>query len=286
MGKVSESIHRVPAPPLDAYVAWYSGYRQAGVGPMVHRGLPSPFLTLIFTLFEPLTVAAHPDPTQASDIYQTLVGGLHATPALITHQGSQSGIQVALSPLGARAILGLPAGEIAMADFHGTDVLGPLAVELQSRLQEAAEWSERFAILDAYLFTRLVRSDGPPVPVERAWRRLVGAGGAVQLESIAAEVGWSSRHLRQRFEWEIGLAPRTASRVIRFDRARRLLARQANSGQPIALADLAARCGYFDQAHLCRDFGRFAGRPPLRWLAEEFRNVQYVDWGEAAELTS
>ena len=130
MGKVSESIHRVPAPPLDAYVAWYSGYRQTGVGPMVHRGLPSPYLTLIFTLYEPLTVAAHPDPTQASDIYQTLVGGLHTTPALITHQGSQSGIQVALSPLGARAIFGLPAGEIAMADFHGTDVLGPLAVEL------------------------------------------------------------------------------------------------------------------------------------------------------------
>ena len=286
MREVSESIHRVPGPPLDAYVAWYSGYRQAGVAPMVHRGLPSPYLTLIFTLYEPLTIAAHPDPTQTPDVYQTLVGGLHATPAVITHEGSHSGIQVALSPLGARAVLGLPAGEIAIADFHGADVLGPSAAELQARLQEAAAWSERFAILDAYLVTRLARATGPPVQVERAWRRLVAAGGAVRLESIAGEVGWSDRHLRQRFEREIGLGPRTASRVIRFDRARRLLARRASSGHPIALADLAAHCGYFDQAHLSREFGRLAGLSPLRWLAQEFRNVQYLDWGEAAELTS
>lgn len=69
MEQISESVHRVPPALLDAYVAWYSGYRQAGVAPMQQRGLPSPFLTLIFTLYEPLVVAAHPDPAQAPDTY-------------------------------------------------------------------------------------------------------------------------------------------------------------------------------------------------------------------------
>ena len=44
------------------------------------------------------------------------------------------------------------------------------------------------------------------------------------------------------------------------------------------LADLAADCGYFDQAHLAREFRVLAGCPPSQWLAEEFRNVQAGNW--------
>ncbi|HJZ28258.1 MAG TPA: AraC family transcriptional regulator, partial [Streptosporangiaceae bacterium] len=77
-------------------MAHYTGYRQRGVPPALHRGLPSPFLTLIFTLDEPLVLLAHPDPRQPPGDFGALLGGLHSAPALITHDGAQSGIQVAL----------------------------------------------------------------------------------------------------------------------------------------------------------------------------------------------
>ena len=112
---VDEHCRYVPAEPLRRYVAWYTGYRQRGMPPATHRGLPSPYLTLIFTLDEPLTIVAHPDPGQPPGEYGTLLGGLHSVPALITHAGAQSGIQVALRPLGARALLGLP-GPAGAAD--------------------------------------------------------------------------------------------------------------------------------------------------------------------------
>ena len=98
---VDEHCRRAPAEPLRRYVAWYTGYRQRGMPPARHRGLPSPFLTLIFTLDEPLTVLAHPDPEQPPGDFGSLLGGLHSAPALIGHGGAQSGIQVALRPLGA-----------------------------------------------------------------------------------------------------------------------------------------------------------------------------------------
>ena len=44
------------------------------------------------------------------------------------------------------------------------------------------------------------------------------------------------------------------------------------------MADLAAACGYFDQAHLAREFRSLAGCPPSQWLAEELRNVQAGNW--------
>ena len=273
-GPVSEYVHARPAAPLRPFIGWYSGYRDVGAAPAVHRGLPSPYLTLIVTLDDPLAVAAHPDPRTPPGRYDILLGGLHTSPALITHDGRQSGIQVALSPLGARALFGLPAGEIAGADLDAADVLGRFAGQIRERLLAARGWTERFAVLDRLLSRRL---DGYPAvrpEVAWAWDRLLRSTGAVSVSALAAEVGWSSRYLNRRFGVEIGLGPKTAARVVRFDTARRLLQRRLAGGGELGLASLAAECGYFDQAHLARDFGEFAGCPASRWLREEFRNVQ------------
>jgi AraC-like DNA-binding protein len=282
---VSESVRALPAVPLRPYVAWYSGYRQEGVSPARHRGLPSPYLTLILTLDDPVTVAAHPDARQAPAQYATLLGGLHTTPALITHDGRQSGIQIGLNPLGARALLGLPAGELASIDLHAGEVLGRVASEAQENLRVATGWAERFAILDQLLLCRLDTDKGPPPAVVQAWRSLLAAGGAVTVGQLAREVGWSGRHLQQRFREEVGLTPKAAGRVIRFDQARRRLQNQAVRGELRSLADLAVECGYFDQAHLARDFRELAGAPPSQWLVEEFRNVQVPTADPVAELT-
>jgi AraC-like DNA-binding protein len=281
---VDEHCRQAPAEPLRRYVAWYTGYRQRGVPPARHRGLPSPFLTLIFTLDEPVTLLAHPDPGQPPAEYDALLGGLHRAPALIVHQGAQSGIQVALRPLGARALLGLPAGELADIDVPAEDVLGGACAELRARIVPAACWPERFEILDEILL-RLAAArwtgSGPGVAtdvapeVSWAWQRLLRSGGAMRVSALAAETGWSGRHLTGRFRTEIGLTPKAAARVIRFSRARRLMVGQAAG---TTLADLAVTCGYFDQAHLAREFRALAGCPPSQWLAEEFRNVQAGAW--------
>jgi AraC-like DNA-binding protein len=281
---VNESVWALPAPALRPFVARYVGYRQAGVPPARHRGLPSPYLTVIFTLDDPLTLAGHPDPRQSPGSYRTLVGGLHTAPALITHPGRQSGIQLAVSPLGARALLGLPAGELAGIDVEGSALLGPLADRIAERLRAAGDWPARFAVLDRMLTSRLAAgpaagascaADGVGAEVSHAWRLLLASGGRSAVSGLAAETGWSDRHLRNRFRDETGLTPKAAARVIRFDRARRVLQGRAAAEMTLpTLAGLAADCGFYDQAHLAREFRDLAGCPPSAWLAEEFLNVQ------------
>ncbi|MGW7006857.1 helix-turn-helix domain-containing protein [Streptomyces sp. NPDC054933] len=277
MGVVDESVQGRASEPLRPYVAWYTGYRQAGIAPARHRGLPSPYLTLIVTLDDPLVVAGHPDHRQAPGVYASLLGGLHRAPALITHPGRQSGVQVALSPLGARSLLGLPAGELANIDAPADAVLGRRIESLRAGMVEASDWQQRFALLDAWL-TGLIRPDrAVPPEVARAWELLLRSGGAMSAAALADEVGWSGRHLASRFRTEIGLSPKAAARVVRFDRARRVigdLARRPGPGTDPTLAEIAVTYGYFDQAHLARDFRELAGCAPSRWLAEEFRNVQ------------
>ncbi|MGW6917745.1 helix-turn-helix domain-containing protein [Kitasatospora sp. NPDC054939] len=284
---VDEAVRALPAPALRPYVAWYSGYRQQGVAPALHRGLPSPYLTFILTLDDPLVIAAHPDPAQRPDAYAALLGGLHTSPALIVHEGRQSGVQIAVRPLAARALFGLPAGELGGVDVPLDAVLGPTGARVREALLAVPDWAQRFAVLDGALAELLLRADasagrlarpaGLAPEVRWAWRELLRTGGAPTVAELARRTGWSSRHLQDRFRHEVGLTPKAAARVIRFDRARHLLTVPAPH---LRLADVAARCGYFDQAHLAREFRALAGSAPSAWLAAEgadaakFRNVQ------------
>jgi len=275
---VDEMVSARPAAALRPFIDHYTGYRQRGVEPAVHRGLPSPYLTLIFTLDEPLVISKHPDPAQPGGRFDTLIGGLHTSPAVITHDGRQSGLQLALRPLGVRALLGVPAAALYRLDLPADDVLGRLGSRIQAQLQEATTWPQRFAVLDRTLLDRLAVLDrgaaaGPAPEVVRAWQ-LLGQGGALPISRLAADLGWSPRHLGQRFRAEFGLSPKAAARVVRFHRARLLLQSRLAAGRPMHLADLSARCGYFDQAHLAREFRALAGCSPTAWAAAEFRNVQ------------
>lgn len=254
-------------------MAFYSGYRQRGLAPAWHRGLASPFLTLIFTIDEPLHIARHVDPGQAPDSYDALLGGLHVAAAHIRHDGAQSGVQVHLWPLAARRLLGLPAGELTNKDLGAELVLGAAVEQVRDGLRVARSWPERFSVVDTMLRRQL--QDTPPVASEVGWvwSRLVRSAGTVPVHTLAREVGWSERHLANRVRQEIGLTPKVAARVIRFDRARRML--QATGGADPA--GVAVACGYADQSHMSRDFVQMTGCPPGRWLAAEFGKLQDAD---------
>jgi len=264
---MSEWVACRPCPPLRRHVAFYSGYRQSGGSPGWHRGLPSPYVTLILTLDEPLLLA---DDRGGAPVrrYDALVGGLHNTPRHVVHPGRQAGIQFGLTPLGARALLGMPAGELAGLDAHMSDVLGSCVVTVRKQLLVANSWDQRFAVLDGWLLSLLDQDAALTPEVARAWQLLTASASALPVAEIADAVGYSGRHLRARMRAETGLSPKLVGRIARFDRTRRILQRRVTAGGPALLAELAAGCGYADQAHLTRDFRDFVGCPPSMWVAE------------------
>jgi AraC-like DNA-binding protein len=192
--------------------------------------------------------------------HRSFVAGVDAGFSDTRHDGAQRGLEVKLAPFAVRALLGVSARELAGAVVPLDDVLG---AELTERLEAAPDWTARFALLDAVLAARLDAARTPPDDVVAAWRRLAAAHGALPIGGLAQELGWSRRHFGERFREHVGLAPKPAARVLRFRRALALLER----GDGARVGEIALDCGYYDQAHLNRDFLVFAGRAPREHLA-------------------
>ncbi|MGD9529399.1 helix-turn-helix domain-containing protein [Pseudonocardia sp.] len=261
-------IHaRRPAPALRPYVSSYCGYRLTDGPPSTHQGVPSGHLTFILCLDGEVELLRMPDPARSPRAFSAMVGGLHDSPAVIAQGRAATGLQLALTWRGARALLGLPAGVLAGDVVDLGAVLGSRSATLQDRLASAPDWPARFALLDDALLALATRGRGEAgvaAEVRYAWDRLVATGGTQRIEPLAREIGWSRRHLAERFRTEIGLPPKSAARVIRFERA---CARLLTPSRP-SLATVAADGGYADQAHLARDFRELAGLTATGWLAE------------------
>jgi AraC-like DNA-binding protein len=268
-GPFADSRTGRPHPLLRDYVESYSGYDLRGFPPGDHVGLPSRHLTFVIQFDAPLELAVLPDGAATPRRFDALVSGFHTTPAVIRHDGNQRGIQLRVTPAGARALFGMPAGELVAAAVPLDALWGRVVGEIIDRLQTGATWDERFATLDRVLLRAAAGRVEVPSAVRaetaEAWRRLVAAKGSVDVGTLAAHVGWSRRHLSDQFGVEYGVSPKEMARVLRFERSRWLYVRP----EPSTLAAIAAECGYADQAHMAREWRALAGASPTQWLANE-----------------
>lgn len=84
----------------------------------------------------------------------------------------------------------------------------------------------------------------------------------------------SPRQYRRRFEAAVGISPKLLDRIQRFQRSLHLMG-------SVPLAEVALSCGYYDQAHLIRDWRQFAGVTPSVWLRDQSHVLFFQDAVEA-----
>jgi AraC-like DNA-binding protein len=184
-------------------------------------------------------------------------------------------LQIRLSPLAAAAVLGASielTGTVAALD----DIWGRDARQFEEKLRAAASWDERFAIAADVLSRRL--GPRPPVDPEVAytWRRTVASRGRVRVHGLADEAGWSRKRLWSRFRSQIGLTPKRAAQLVRFDHAVHLLAAGHDA------ASVAAQSGYADQSHLHREIKAIAGVTPTAVATAPWLAIDDVAWPAAS----
>ncbi|MFI5529073.1 helix-turn-helix domain-containing protein [Kitasatospora sp. NPDC051853] len=254
--RITRPLH----PGLRRYLRGRTGYSHHAP-PYRVRMVPTGRVTVSVNLAEPFSQVRRlgaPDP--GTGRIGSMVVGMEDRPACCAHAGGlQEVIRLEFTPLGAYRLLALPMRELTNLAVELVDVLGPAAGLLVERLAATPGWAARFDLLDAVLLPRLEHGPEPAAEVAHAWHLLARSAGTLPVARLAEEVGWSRGHLVRRFTEQVGLTPKTSARVLRFRRAADLLAHG-----PVDLAALATDCGYYDQAHLTREFRALAGLTPGR----------------------
>lgn len=234
-----------------------------------------PSVTLVVDLSEGegLVYDAHGRHQRGSFVAGLLPGRLRA--------GGRRGecLQIRLSPIAASAVLG------ASTELTGTvasleDVWGRDAGRVEDRLRVATSWDERFTVAADLLGRRLGARPSVDPEVAYTWRRTLTSRGRVRVGGLADEVGWSRKRLWSRFRSQIGLSPKRAAQLVRFDHAAHLLA----AGH--VAADVAVESGYVDQSHFHREVKAFAGVAPSAVAVAPWLAIDDVAWPDSSPTRS
>jgi AraC-like DNA-binding protein len=263
--------HRVPAA-LAGLVAGVVGMSERAPGPVTRRQPAGILLPLVLSWGPPLDVLSRSEGPGAGR-YRSFVAGFTRGHTTTRHGGGQECVQVYLTPVGVQRLLGVPGSEIADTLEHAHDVAPGLGPSLVDRLGSAGSWTRRFAVVDEAL-VRLAGSGRPVDPrVAFMWSWIRRSGGQVRISELVARTGWSHRHATTTFRRQIGVTPKAAASVVRFEHAAAALP----SG---SLAEIAARYGYVDQSHFHRDVLRYSGDTPGE-LRRNARPTPYTALGRA-----
>lgn len=268
------AIEGTPHPALRGVVLRYEGFTDARGVPVTMRELPVTFVPIIVDLGAGWSIAQQGGPPRRVGSF---VAGVTDHTVVVGHDGSACCLQIDLTPLGARRLLGVPMHELANTTVPVDAVLGGYGARLVGRIAEAPGWAARFALVDDAIRARLADAADVDRGVRWSLGRIVASGGAVPIGELADELGWSHRRLIARFRDSVGLPPKVIARITRFEGLT-----AAVRAEPAAdWADTAARCGYFDQAHLAREVRDLAGVTPTQLRAEIVNSVQDLTLAQA-----
>lgn len=253
-----EFVLRAPSPALRPYVRDLCGYSERTRAPLQRREFPGPRVVVILEFGPPIRVYESGTERNPSRHAGGFAAGLDERFTLTEHDGFQRGLQLNFTPIGARLFFDRPMSELVGRTIPFGDLVPRAQRDLAERLAAMPDWNARFACLEALVAQRIAQARVRTEPVAWAFSRIEASRGAARVSELARELGYSPKHLIALFRDQIGVPPKLASRIVRFDH----LLRHVRASGGGSWCDLAQGFGYYDQAHLARDVQHFTGLSP------------------------
>ena len=250
-------IHK-PSLPLSQYVDLMWRVTNSELPPSRQCVYPNGAMALVIHLKKP-TMCFYVD-DEPQSIRVPLLAGPYSRSFHIDPSESTAVIGVLFRPGAARMFFPIAAHELHNADIPLSELNPGEADDLLNDVCSANTELAQFLVLERYLNRRLKTAVAIHPAVRYAVEQL-SRGGAMRVRQMQMDTGLSHTRFIQLFHEHVGLTPKLFGRVRRFSR----LLDHIEKGLPVKWVEAATDCGYFDQAHLIRDFRAFAGITPLEY---------------------
>lgn len=263
---------RPVSPPLAPHVEhlWTArGYLPA---PWRNMILPDGAMELIINLGDPQALCALDDPAAQKVFRHSWITGERTDPIVIDEAGYVHLVGVRIRAGGAWPLFGIPLREFTDQVVELESILGSEINHLRDQLGEAPNDDSRFDLLETWLVRRVHGRPQPTRSVSYALRAIQHGADAVRIGAMANEIGISHKHLLREFDRCVGLTPKLFARLCAFQRVIRSIGQEPE----VNWSATAARCGYYDQAHLIREFRAFSGLTPAGYLIRRGPFLNYL----------
>jgi AraC-like DNA-binding protein len=249
-----EMASRRPHSQLRDYVIGYVGLWST-MRLTRERHLPSGEAALVVNLGTPHDVIGSGAQSGTLKFRSVAAMGVHDQPFVTRSAGAKHLLVVRLTPPGARLLFDVAMDQLFNRWVDLDEIDGVLARRIEGRVHEPRGWNDLFDLMDSVLAERLaaVRISAPGVLW--AWWELRRSGGLTSIDSLADHLDWSHKRLLAGFREHIGVLPKATAKTVRFNRVLRL----SRTDYRINWASVAQDCGYYDQAHMIREFKSFTG---------------------------
>lgn len=247
-----------PIPPLARFVEcfWTLENDASAAATQPERLLPDGCVELILNFGE--RFREHKDDGRQERQPRHLVVGQMTRPVLIAPTGSVRLLGIRFHPGGTFPFFQIPMQELTNRVIDFAALSSQFQRALVRSVEDAPTLLLKVAAVEKLLAER-VRHCNHDSWLAGLATKIVQSGGQVSVDQLATDAGISSRQLERRFLQEVGIGPKLLCRILRFQQIFRAVDRNDEGW-----AAIAADCGYYDQAHLIRDFREFARQTPAK----------------------
>lgn len=263
---------RVPGPPLSYFVENLWFYRDLEVDHTKEKLLPDAAVELIIDLGEgPKKLYDRANILRYTGYRRCWISGMQNRYIVIGTENGSSMMGAHFRTGGAAPFFGFPISELT-ANVVELDLIWKREIlSLREQLLEAKTVDRKFDLLETYLIGKAKSRLEPDKTISAALAAL-HSWPVAPLRELASRLGVSHKQMIARFDCRVGLTPKLTSRVLRF---RKSLAAAYGVATP-DWSDLAASCGYYDQAHFIHEFQEFAGMTPSEYHRKRSEYPHYV----------
>jgi AraC-like DNA-binding protein len=253
-------------------VLWYFDLPPAANSARFERVLPTGTVEFVFNLGgDEIQLFRHDDLRCPLKLTGSIACGPHTCYFALRGEREGRVAGVHFKPGGAHAWLAQPVSRIANSHANLQDLLATDTGALRRELA-ALDGPAVLARLEDFLVAGMRDDVKPSAAVVSLLEALHTDPYGNPLPAVRRRFGLTAKGLGDACKREVGLTPKKFARVLRFQE----VLKRVESGTPVNWADIAHRCGYYDQAHFTRDFRSFCGFSPRQYLARVRDNKHHV----------